>query len=179
MKSHEHRLEDELDSARRSADASIETDAAPLERLAANVGNQAFGVLARDGAGIMADGTAHPDVQAAIARRRGSGSPLDAGVRQQLAPQLGDSLADVRVHTDGEASGLTRAVSARAFTTGADIYFAPGEYSPASGSGQQLLAHELTHVVQQRGAPTSGPMVVSQPGDALEREADSVSRDLT
>jgi hypothetical protein len=179
MKSHEHRLEDERDSARRLQDGPVEADAAPLERLAANVGNQAFGVLAREGAGIMADGTAHPDVQAAIARRRGGGAPLDPGLRQQVAPQLGDSLADVRVHTDSEAGGLTQAVSARAFTTGADIYFAPGEYSPGSQSGQQLLAHELTHVVQQRGAPTAGPMVVSQPGDALEREADSVSRELT
>ena len=73
------------------------------------------------------------------------------------------------------ANALTRSVSARAFTTGADVYFAGGEYRPGSSEGDRLLAHELTHVVQQRGAPASGPLQVSQPGDALEVEADAVA----
>ena len=63
-------------------------------------------------------------------------------------------------------------MSARAFTTGTDVFFASGEYRPGPSSGEELLAHELAHVVQQRGAPTSGPLVVSQPGDALEVDAD-------
>jgi hypothetical protein len=135
-------------------------------------------VLAREGAGILPDGRAHPDVEAAIARSRGGGRPLDPATREQVAPALGDPLADVRVHTGPEAEALARSVSARAFTTGTDVFFAEGEYRPATGDGDRLLAHELTHVVQQRGAPTSGPLVVSQPGDPLEVEADAASGEL-
>jgi hypothetical protein len=82
------------------------------------------------------------------------------------------------VHTDPTADTLARAVSARAFATGSDIYFAAGEYQPGTAAGDRLLAHELTHVVQQRGAPTSGPLTVTQPGDAHEREADAASADI-
>jgi hypothetical protein len=66
-------------------------------------------------------------------------------------------------------------VSARAFTTGTDVYFASGEYRPGTSDGDSLLAHELTHVTQQRGAPASGPLTVSEPGDAMETEADAVA----
>jgi hypothetical protein len=152
----------------------------PRERLASGVGNRAFGVLiAREGAGILQDGTVHPDVHATIAGRRGGGGALDAGARERFAPSLGDSLSDVRVHTDAGADALARSVSARAFTTGSDVFFASGEYRPGTGEGDRLLAHELTHVVQQRGAPTSGPLAVSEPGDAQETEADAVARELT
>jgi hypothetical protein len=149
------------------------------ERLAAGVGNRAFAALvARSGAGIMADGTVHPDIRAAIARVQGAGAPLEPLTRDRFALQLGDRLADVRVHTDAGADALAHAVAARAFTTGSDVFFATGEYRPGSAGGDRLLAHELAHVVQQRGAPNSGPLVVSQPGDALEREADAVAREL-
>ena len=130
------------------------------------------------GSGLLSDGRVHPDVTAQLAARRGRGTPLEPGVRDDMAARLGDSFGDVRVHTDPLAGALARSVEARAFTTGADIYFANGEYSPSSSSGRELLAHELAHVVQQRGAPLSGDMVVSQPGDALEREAEGVARSL-
>ena len=91
---------------------------------------------------------------------------------------LGDPLDDVRVHTDDHANALASSVSARAFTTGSDVYFAKGEHNPGSSDGQQLMAHELTHVVQQRGATTSGPLTVSQPGDALENEAEAAAGDV-
>ena len=125
-----------------------------------------------DGGGLLAGGRVHPDVTAQIAARRGRGTPLDPGVRAQMEGAFNHSFTDVRVHTDPLATALARSVEARAFTTGADIYFAGGEYSPSSSSGQQLLAHELTHVVQQRGAPTTGELTVSTPGDTLEREAE-------
>lgn len=135
-------------------------------------------MLAREGAGIMADGTAHPDVAAAIARRRGTGAPLDETTREQFEKSLGESLGDVRIHTGLEPDALARSVSARAFTTGSDVFFAQGEFQPASSEGRRLLGHELAHVVQQRGAPTTGPLRVSQPGEPLEQEADAASRDL-
>ena len=153
----------------------------PTKAIAARVGNQVFRqVLGRlQGDGILEDGRVHPGVEDAISSSRGSGASLDRGVQDKFAPKLGDSLADVRIHADSTADALTRSVSARAFATGSDIYFAAGEYQPGTAGGDELLAHELAHVVQQRGAPTSGPMTVSEPGDAMETEADAVADELT
>jgi hypothetical protein len=151
----------------------------PAEALAGTIGNRAFSdVVGRDGAGVLPDGTAHPVVESTIAGTRGSGASLDEGVRDRFSPRLGDDLQDVRVHTDSTSDALARSVSARAFVTGTDMFFAAGEYRPATQDGDKLLAHELTHVVQQRGAATTGPLTVSQPGDALERDADRTAGDL-
>ena len=92
----------------------------------------------------------------------------------RLGGSLGD-LSDVRVHTDDTADQLNRSVSARAFATGTDVYFSKDSYNPGTADGDRLIAHELAHVVQQRGAANAGPLTVSQPGDALEREADDVA----
>ena len=176
MSSYERELE-AAESAPKRGPAQA-PDVPDAQRLASTVGNQAFSALARQGSGILPDGRAHPDVESAIAQTRGSGQKLDDGSREKIGGGLGDSLDDVRVHTDDHANSLASSVSARAFTTGSDVYFAKGEYSPGSSDGQQLLAHELTHVVQQRGAATSGPLQVSQPGDALENEAEAAAGDL-
>src|SRR5215207_4242342 len=151
----------------------------PLHQLASDVGNHAFGsTLAREGAGIKPTGEVHPEVQGKIDATRGSGTGLDAGVRGRLEGELG-SLHDVTVHTDDTADELNHSVSARAFATGTDVYFAKGEYNPGSADGDRLIAHELAHVVQQRGAANSGPLTVSNPGDALETEADSVADSIS
>jgi Domain of unknown function (DUF4157) len=149
-----------------------------VERLASNVGNSAFGALAREGAGILPSGLAHPDVQHAIARRRGQGSPPRWDLLQHFESELGAPFQDVRFHTDREADALARSVASRAFTTGTDIYFADGQFNPGTSEGRRLIGHELTHVAQQRGAPTSGPLRVSQPGEPLEREAEAASRGI-
>jgi Domain of unknown function (DUF4157) len=152
-----------------------------LERAASEVGNRNFTQLVarmQDGEGILPSGLVHPDVEAAIAASRGHGRRLDSNTATQLEGALGDSMQDVRVHTDPQAAALTRAVSARAFTVGNDIFFSAGEYNPGSAAGAELIAHEAAHVVQQRGAPPTGPLTVSQPGDALEREAEAVARDV-
>jgi hypothetical protein len=95
------------------------------------------------------------------------GEPLPAGVRALFEPRFGQDFSHVRVHVD---PGATSALRARAFTSGRDIVFGAGEYSPNSAEGRRLLAHELAHVVQQ----TSGTVRdgLSSPGDASEREAD-------
>ena len=111
-------------------------------------------------------------VMAAV--ERVAGTDPDPGVAARMERSLGD-LSDVRVHTGSTAEALNTAVSARAFATGTDVYFASGEYRPNTTDGDRLIAHELAHVVQQRGAANSGPLTVSQPGDALEREADDVA----
>jgi hypothetical protein len=153
----------------------------PLTALASTVGNQGFGRIVarmRDGAGILPSGLVHPDVEAAIAAASGSGRPLEAGVARAVGGHLGDPLGDVRVHHDQHAAALSRAVSARAFTVGNDVFFGAGEYSPGTHSGRELLAHELTHVVQQRGAADDGPLRVSQPGEPLELEAEAAASGL-
>ncbi len=150
----------------------------PLHQLASDVGNHAFNnTLAREGAGIMPTGEVHPEVQGQIDATRGSGAGLPAGVRERFEGDLGP-LGDVTVHTDDTADQLNRSVSAKAFATGTDVYFAKGEYNPGSADGDRLIAHELAHVVQQRGAANTGPLSVSNPGDALENEADDVADSL-
>lgn len=78
------------------------------------------------------------------------GRPLNPVVRRHLEPRFGVSFGDVRVHDDGQAGRSARAVGARAFTSGRDIVFGPGEYAPHSTEGKRVVAHELAHVVQQR-----------------------------
>jgi Domain of unknown function (DUF4157) len=155
-----------------------EEPAAPLREFASTVGNRAFSTVAREAAGILPSGEVHPAVQSEISASRGGGASLDAGIQDRLGSSLGD-LSDVRVHTDDHADRLNRSVSARAFATGTDVYFARGEYNPGSADGDKLIAHELAHVVQQRGAPSGGPLTVSNPGDALENEADAVADQIT
>ena len=79
-----------------------------------------------------------------------SGKPLDTPIREFMESRFGHDFSLVRVHADGEAANAARAVQARAYTIGRDIVFGDGQYQPATSDGKLLLAHELTHVVQQR-----------------------------
>jgi|GEM_PF-1121432 len=110
-----------------------------------------------------------------IDSRRGAGAPLDGGTRAHMEGAFGASFADVRVHTDSESDALNRSISAKAFTTGSDIFFrrdtSPGDHS--------LLAHELTHVVQQRSMSGGGPLSVGPAGDHHEQEADAAATAVT
>jgi Domain of unknown function (DUF4157) len=154
---------------------------AGLARIASAIGNRGFArtvARMRDGEGILPGGVVHPEVETAIGAARGSGAPAERTVTSEVGAALGDSLSDVRIHTGDGAAALARSVSARAFTVGSDIFFGPGEYQPSTPGGRELLTHELVHVVQQRDAPRSGPLTVSQPGDALEREAEDVARGI-
>jgi len=83
----------------------------------------------------------------------GSGRPLDEATRRQMAGVLGADVGDVRVHADERAAGLASDLGAEAFTLGRDVYFGEGKFDPASSEGRALLAHELTHVLQQKGLP--------------------------
>ena len=108
--------------------------------------------------------------------RPGIGQPLDRGVRAFSESAFGADFADVRVHTDPHAAATARDLHALAYTVGRDIFFAAGRYRPAHREGRRLLAHELTHVLQQRGAPGGGiqpaATVASPADDRLERQAD-------
>lgn len=103
----------------------------------------------------------------------GGGEPLPASARGAFERSLGEGLGDVRVHTGSESNQAAQALGAHAFTTQRDIHFAAGQYQPDTPAGQRLLAHEVAHTVQQgAGAPAQAKLAVSEPGDALEREAD-------
>jgi hypothetical protein len=119
----------------------------------------------------LAGGPVGPDTAQRIQAKRGGGSELDLGLRSSMEHSLGTSFADVRVHQDGEADTLNRRLTARAFTTGSDIFLR----SDVSRSDTHLMAHELTHVVQQRSMSGGGGMSVGAAGDAKEHEADSVA----
>jgi hypothetical protein len=92
---------------------------------------------------------AGPDIESRLAAHKGGGSPLPDDVRAAMEPRFGADFSGVRVHTGGEADQLNRQLSAQAFTHGQDIYMGAGKYDPTSNDGKKLLAHELTHVVQQ------------------------------
>lgn len=127
-------------------------------------------------AGIVPDGVVHPAVQSDTAGTRGSGASLDSGLPERFADSLGE-LSYVRVHIDDTADRLNRSVSARAFATGTDVYVAKGEYSPGSADGEAVRARARSRRAAAR-RPLEEPLTVSNPGDALETEADAVADEL-
>jgi hypothetical protein len=111
---------------------------------------------------------------------RSAGQPLDAPTRALLEPHFGHDFSQVRVHADGKAADSARAVNASAYTVGRDLVFGAGQYAPRSAEGRQLIAHELTHVIQQGNGAGSGQRVaggirVNEPGDAYERQAEAMA----
>ncbi len=110
---------------------------------------QTKSVLQRPSAIVMGDASA--DLSSAIDRQRGGGQALETGLQQSMGQAMGADFSRVRVHTDGQSDRLNRSIQAKAFTTGRDVFFRQGAYEPSSRVGQELIAHELTHVVQQTG----------------------------
>jgi len=107
---------------------------------------------------------------------RSGGEPLAPDVRTDMEARLGHDFGSVRVHTDGAAEASARAVNAHAYTVGSHIAFQRSAYDPDTDQGRTTLAHELTHVVQQRNGPVDGTSApggikVSDPSDRFEREA--------
>jgi hypothetical protein len=107
------------------------------------------------------------------------GQPLDASTRASLEPRFAHDFANVRIHADDSAAQSAAALNARAYTIGNDIVLGEGEYRPDTVDGQELLAHELTHVVQQAGTGASGLKPLSHASDASEVEARSNSHAVT
>ncbi|MEZ4426146.1 MAG: DUF4157 domain-containing protein [Nannocystaceae bacterium] len=97
-----------------------------------------------------------------LAHSRGGGSPIAAPLRQRLESSMGAPFGDVRVHTGQRADSLSKSIRARAFTQGNDIFFRSGAYEPGTDRGMHLLAHELTHVAQQRGSHDACSRVVQR-----------------
>lgn len=137
--------------------------------------------LQRKAAGNTAAGA--PPPPPADFRSADAGRPLDLHLRQRLEPRFGHDFGDVRVFTDESAQNSADGLHARAYTMGPNIVFGPGQYQPGTSAGQRLLAHELTHVVQQARFPApavaqTASLEVSQPGDAAETEAQSLAEQI-
>lgn len=148
--------------------------AAHVHRSAAPAGYAAGGqaVVGREG------GVLDASASDAISSRIGTGRPLDGAVLKRMESAFDTSLSQVRIHTDSSAASLNRMVSARAFTTGNDIFFGGGEYAPETPAGERVLAHELAHTLQRSyvahrleegplgagsGAPQAGASLVPGP----------------
>lgn len=108
---------------------------------------------------------------------KGGGTPLDESTRATMESSFGQDFGDVRLHTDAKASASAEAVGANAYTVGNDVVFRSGHFDASSPTGQRTIAHELTHVVQQRSGPVDGTdapggIRLSDPDDRFERAAD-------
>lgn len=155
-------------------------EVAALHGLQQQVGNRAVQRLLAQRSG---EGAFDLDDQTAgrINAARGGGQTLDASVQTKMGEATGHDFSGVRVHTGPESHTLNEQLGAKAFTTGQDVFFRDGAYDPGSSGGQELLAHELTHVVQQSSGAVGGGgagMQVNAPGDAFEQEADSVAQSV-
>ncbi|CAN1210638.1 hypothetical protein TUMEXPCC7403_10610 [Tumidithrix helvetica PCC 7403] len=113
------------------------------------------------------------DLESAIQGSCGNGQPLTDSIRQPMEQAFGTDFSGVKIHTDSKSDSLNKSIQAKAFTTGQDVFFRRGAYEPSSRGGQELIAHELTHVVQQnkdkvqrsqsQGLQLTTPLQSSQP----------------
>jgi hypothetical protein len=180
MRTHDHESED---SSLRPKSARLDNQPAPHTFWAAGTGRtdvlDSAGILGlqravgNSGVGAMLDEERSP-VHNVV--NSGGGSPLAPDVREEMQGRLGHDFSDVRVHTDSQAHESAQSVNAHAYTVGSNVVFQRDKYDPGSVAGKTMLAHELTHVVQQRSGPvdgsaTSGGIKVSDPSDRFEREA--------
>ena len=135
-----------------------------------------FGSVQRSASGPLPGAPALSTVGAVL--HAGGGQPLDPGTRRRMEGHFGQDFRQVRVHTGSQAAESAQALNARAYTVGRDIVFRAGLYAPQTGEGQRLLAHELTHVVQQGVGAVTGPadrLNLGPVGDHFEQQAEQVA----
>lgn len=110
---------------------------------------------------------------------RSTGQLLDQATRAFMEPRFGHDFSQVHVHTDSKAAESARAVNALAYTVGRDVVFGDGQYAPGAAEGRRLLAHELTHTIQQSSAIQGmQKLETANPTDAAEQEAEAASRSI-
>lgn len=180
MRAHDHELEDGLRT--RAPGARQHEEVPPGLQLALGAGRAdtlgAGGLLhlqrlaGNSGVGSLV-GEEESPVKDVVAS---GGQPLEPDLQADMGARLGADFSDVRVHTDGRAGDSARSVNAHAYTVGSHIVFQRDAYAPDTDAGRQTLAHELTHVMQQRqgpvdGTPAPGGIRVSHPSDRFEQEA--------
>ncbi|SFD74003.1 protein of unknown function [Chitinophaga sp. CF118] len=124
-----------------------------------SMGDSAESSIQRKPEGSDAKTETSPNVESRLNSTKGSGSPLPSDTRSAMESSIGADFSSVRIHTGTEAASLSNDLQAQAFTHGNDIYFNEGKYDSESSSGRHLLAHELTHTVQQGAAVQKKPDV--------------------
>jgi hypothetical protein len=164
------------DHAAQTAGPSIPPGPASILHLQRTAGNAA--VVARLSEGQEEGDRPITDVVS------GGGKPLDDNTKGSMEQAFGHDFSDVRIHDDSAASDAARDVSAKAATVGNHIVFRSGEFNPTTPAGQHVLAHELTHVVQQRSGPVDGTSAgggvkISDPSDRFETAAESNADRIT
>ena len=100
---------------------------------------------------MLTGGELSGDVESSVQSAKSGGQPMSDNIRAPMEQAFNADFSGVKVHTGSQPDSLNRSLSARAFTSGQDVFFRQGEYNPGNSGGQELLAHELTHVVQQNG----------------------------
>ena len=152
-----------MERAAKSAESSPEAARPPVAQIGA-------AVAVEGGAAHLAPGALLPELQ--------GGRPLPVSTRSRLEASFGQPLDGVRIHDDARAAELSAAHNADAFTLGDHVAFAAGRFAPGTPSGDHLLAHEIAHVVQQRGGgggQVDGGATVSRPHEAVEVEAEAAA----
>ena len=114
---------------------------------------------------MLAGGELSGDVESSVQSAKSGGQPMSDTIRGPMEQAFGADFSGVKIHADSQANTLNRSLSARAFTSGQDVFFRSGEYNPDNSSGKELLAHELTHVVQQNNTAIRRKGI--EPGDDL------------
>ncbi|GFO54784.1 hypothetical protein GMSM_17910 [Geomonas sp. Red276] len=129
-----------------------------------------LGEIQRQPAGDKGSAESGAALESAITGRLTGGAPLPAEVRKEMEPYFGADFSSVRIHTDTQAAALSRQLHARAFAYRNHIFFADGQFQPATLAGKELLAHELTHTVQQgHGIKRKNSPPPERPEDILHR----------
>ncbi len=181
MHRHEHERVDE-DASRPTQHTSEHQDGLLFKAAAAGrtdvLGNSGMLRLQRAVGNGAAAGMVDEERSPVLDVVSSGGRPLEEPVRNDMEARLGADFSDVRVHTDDRADSSARSVQAQAYTVGSNIVFQRDKYDPGSSAGQTLIAHELTHVQQQRSGPVDGTSTgdgvkVSDPSDRFEVEAAS------
>jgi len=123
----------------------------------------------------LGGGEASADLESSIQSARGSGQSLDASLQTKMGQAMGADFSGVKVHTDSHSDRLNKSIQARAFTTGQDIFFRQGSYSPSNTAGQELIAHELTHTIQQGASKKLAQKKLSTSINAISRDESVLS----
>jgi len=118
-----------------------------------------------------------PDLETRLSHSQGSGNPLPKDTQQFMESRFGTNFSHVKIHTGSEAVQMNREIGAQAFTHGSNVYFGAGKFDPGSDSGKHLLAHELTHVVQQTGAAASASIQQRSQISTLQRRRRGTTAD--
>ena len=186
---HRHEHDQESTSRRPVRRSDAEGAATALAARAAAAGRtDALGLAsvlrlqrAAGNAGVaqLLEGEVDPESPVKQVVGRGGGSPLEPAVRERMESSFGTDFSDVRVHSGGSAASSAQAVDAHAYTVGTEIVLGDG-LAPGSAGHDRTLAHELTHVVQQRsgpveGTPAPGGIAISSPSDRFERAAETAA----